>query len=110
MQCNLYNQDCLKQIKSIKDASVDLILTDPPYNIAKYSSSTFGRDMLQKGIEMGIIDPSTGKPFAGFEGIWNNINKSGGLDTETRIKSTMGEREMAAMSVKDIAEKFDNKK
>ena len=34
----LYNEDCLKQIKGISDKSVDLILTDPPYNIAKYST------------------------------------------------------------------------
>lgn len=31
-------QDCRKAIKNIPDNSVDLILTDPPYNIAKYST------------------------------------------------------------------------
>lgn len=34
----LFNDDCLKQIKNIKNKSIDLILTDPPYNIAKYST------------------------------------------------------------------------
>lgn len=34
----IYNDDCLKQIKKIKDNSIDVILTDPPYNIAKYST------------------------------------------------------------------------
>lgn len=32
------HKDCLEQIKNIKDHSIDLILTDPPYNIAKYST------------------------------------------------------------------------
>lgn len=35
---NLFNEDCINQMKTIKSHSVDLILTDPPYNIAKYST------------------------------------------------------------------------
>ena len=34
----LYNQDNREIIKSIPDQSIDLILTDPPYNISKYST------------------------------------------------------------------------
>ena len=34
----LSNVDCLEYIKTIPDKSVDLILTDPPYNIAQYST------------------------------------------------------------------------
>lgn len=30
----LYNGDCLEIMKSIPDDSVNLVLTDPPYNIA----------------------------------------------------------------------------
>lgn len=30
---NIYNGDCLKLLKDIPDNSIDLILTDPPYNI-----------------------------------------------------------------------------
>lgn len=30
----LYNGDCLETLKSIPDDSVNLVLTDPPYNIA----------------------------------------------------------------------------
>lgn len=33
----LVNEDCLKYMKEIPDNSVDLILTDPPYNISQYS-------------------------------------------------------------------------
>lgn len=29
----LYNGDCLEVLKSIPDDSVNLVLTDPPYNI-----------------------------------------------------------------------------
>lgn len=34
----IFNEDCLTHIKNVEDKSVDLILTDPPYNIAKYST------------------------------------------------------------------------
>ena len=34
----LFLADCRKHIKEIPDKSIDLILTDPPYNIAKYST------------------------------------------------------------------------
>ena len=36
MQINkIYNEDCLEGMKRIPDGSVDLVLTDPPYNIGK---------------------------------------------------------------------------
>lgn len=34
----LINDDCFSMLKNIPDQSIDLILTDPPYNIAKYST------------------------------------------------------------------------
>ena len=34
----LINDDCFSVLKEIPDHSIDLILTDPPYNIAKYST------------------------------------------------------------------------
>ena len=34
----LIKDDCFSALKQIPDNSVDLILTDPPYNIAKYST------------------------------------------------------------------------
>ena len=38
----IYNQDCLELMKDIPDKSVDLVLTDPPYNLdfSKYDSLT----------------------------------------------------------------------
>ena len=35
---SLVNIDCLEYIKTLPDQSIDLILTDPPYNIAQYST------------------------------------------------------------------------
>jgi DNA modification methylase len=35
MNCEIYNEDCIKGMKEhIKNDSVDLVLTDPPYNVA----------------------------------------------------------------------------
>ncbi|MEN0645448.1 site-specific DNA-methyltransferase [Alkalicoccobacillus gibsonii] len=33
---NLYNEDCIEVLKRIKNESVDLILTDPPYNLGNF--------------------------------------------------------------------------
>lgn len=37
-KCLLIHDDCFSALKEIPDNSIDLILTDPPYNIAKYST------------------------------------------------------------------------
>ena len=50
MNVKLYNDDCLNVLKEIEDNSVDFILTDPPYNIARDNNfHTMGR----KGIDFG---------------------------------------------------------
>lgn len=49
----LINEDCLKYMKTIPDNTIDLILTDPPYNIAQYSTGNIflpGRDPLNNDI------------------------------------------------------------
>jgi len=38
LRYNIHLTDCLDHMKTMPDRSVDLILTDPPYNIAKYST------------------------------------------------------------------------
>lgn len=40
----LLHDDCFSALKNIPDHSVDLILTDPPYNIAKYSTGNMKFD------------------------------------------------------------------
>ena len=53
MNVKLYNDDCMNVLKEIEDNSVDLILTDPPYNIARDNNfHTMGR----KGIDFGEWD------------------------------------------------------
>ena len=53
MNVKLYNDDCMNVLKEIDDNSVDLILTDPPYNIARDNNfHTMGR----KGIDFGEWD------------------------------------------------------
>lgn len=50
---NLLNGDCLDILKNIKTGSVDLVLTDPPYNIARDNNfNTMGR----AGIDFGEWD------------------------------------------------------
>lgn len=49
----LYQGDCLERMKEIPDGSVDLVLTDPPYNISRDNNfSTMGR----AGIDFGEWD------------------------------------------------------
>ncbi|MGN0565677.1 MAG: DNA-methyltransferase [Ruminiclostridium sp.] len=40
----LVNSDCFSVLKNLPDKSVDLILTDPPYNLAKYSTGNMSFD------------------------------------------------------------------
>jgi len=50
---NLIHGDCLEEMKKIPDGSVDLVLTDPPYNIARDNNfHTMGR----AGIDFGEWD------------------------------------------------------
>lgn len=50
---NLIHGDCLEVMKTIPDASIDAIITDPPYNIAKKNNfATMGRS----GIDFGEWD------------------------------------------------------
>ena len=53
MKIELHQGNCLEVMKSIPDGSVDLILTDPPYNIARKNNfHTMGR----AGIDFGEWD------------------------------------------------------
>lgn len=50
---NLIQGDCLEEMKNIPDGSVDMVLTDPPYNIARDNNfHTMGR----AGIDFGEWD------------------------------------------------------
>ena len=72
---NIYNKDCLVGMKYIKENSIDSIITDPPYNIARNNNfKTMGRS----GIDFGEWD----KGFDQFEWIkeaYRIIKKGGTL-------------------------------
>jgi len=53
--CKLINADAFKQIKKIPDRSVDLILTDPPYNLGPYSTGNM-RFSWRKDLNNDIAD------------------------------------------------------
>lgn len=49
----LVNDDCMECLNKIPDKSIDLILTDPPYNIAQYSTGNIplpGRSALNNDL------------------------------------------------------------
>lgn len=60
---SIVNDDCRRRFSRLPDHSIDLILTDPPYNIAQYSTGNIplpGREALNNDIaswDMVDIDP-----------------------------------------------------
>ncbi len=51
----LINNDCLEYMKTLPDHCIDLILTDPPYNIAKYSTGNIALP-FRKPLNNNIAD------------------------------------------------------
>ena len=69
----LISGDCLEEMKSIPDASVDMVLTDPPYNIAKDNNfNTMGR----AGIDFGEWDKGVDL-FSYIDDCYRVLNKNG---------------------------------
>ena len=75
MKINIKQGDCLELMKDIPDGSVDLVVTDPPYNISvKNNFKTMGRS----GIDFGEWD----KEFDLFSWIdiaSDKLTKNGGM-------------------------------
>ena len=73
MGIKLLHGDCLELMKDIPDGSVDLILTDPPYNIARKNNfHTMGRS----GIDFGEWDKGFDQ-FGWLPNIPRLLNKNG---------------------------------
>ena len=53
MFISLYNKSCLDVLKFMKDGSVDLIATDPPYRTTARGNAGNSGGMLQKKQNMG---------------------------------------------------------
>lgn len=69
----IYNEDCLETLKRMPDNFVDLVLTDPPYNIARNNNfQTMGR----AGIDFGEWDKDA--DILSFIEPTHRVTKSGG--------------------------------
>ncbi len=70
---SIHNTDCFDFLKTMPDNSVDLILTDPPYNIAQYSTGNInlpGREALNNDIaEWDTVDLEPKELLADFKRI-----------------------------------------
>lgn len=65
--------DCIERLKCIEDRSIDLVLTDPPYNIARSNNfNTMGR----AGIDFGEWDKGA-DIFTYIEGVSRVLKKDG---------------------------------
>jgi site-specific DNA-methyltransferase (adenine-specific) len=72
-EINLMLGDCLERMKEIPDGSVDMVLTDPPYNIARDNNfKTMGR----AGIDFGEWDKGADL-FSYIDECFRVLNKNG---------------------------------
>lgn len=71
----IYNQDCLVGLKSIPNASIDIVITDPPYFIDGMGSDWNSKELKKKTSKAEVIkslpvgmkfDPAQGKRFQDF--------------------------------------------
>ena len=70
---NLMLGDCLERMKEIPDGSVDMVLTDPPYNIARENNF---RTMGRAGIDFGEWDKGFDL-FSYIDIVVKKLNKNG---------------------------------
>ena len=52
MKCTLIKGDCLEKMKDIKDNSIDLVVTDPPYKVTARGNAGNSGGMMQKKLSM----------------------------------------------------------
>lgn len=97
----LHNRDCLKLMKCIPDGSIDLILTDPPYNIARKNNfHTMGRS----GIDFGEWDKGFDQ-LAWLECIPRLLHKDGSVvifNDWKNIGEIAKRLESLGMTIKDM--------
>lgn len=98
---NIYHQDCLEGMKEIDTESVDLLFTDPPYNISMRSGfHTMGRQGVDfgewdKGFDQQLwLEVACEKIKKGGSAIIFNDYKNIGLMTDTFNKCGLVVKEM----------------
>lgn len=59
----IYNDDCLKALKEIPDKSIDLVVTDPPYEVENKGAGAFGNrnayaevECISNGFSTEVLD------------------------------------------------------
>jgi len=53
--------DCIEYLKTLSDNSVDLVLTDPPYNVSQRQNLTFGGRPIVKNQDSCLTSPLMSK-------------------------------------------------
>ena len=75
MQVTLYNEDCLRVLKEIPDESIDLVVTDPPYDIETSGAGLYKQEDKQYVKELvGMKDGFSEEILDGLCRVMKKIN------------------------------------
>lgn len=76
----IYNEDCMEGMKRIPDASIDLIVTDPPYNTTdcEWEKDKCGNFLCAKGAPLKYTEDILVFSKNGYIKPWNNNGKPKG--------------------------------
>lgn len=85
------NMDGLEYLKTIKNGSIDLILTDPPYIISKESGMNTHYNNVKTNEENGIIQVKTEEEWEEYK-IENDIEDDTNKDNYMRYGSIYGKK------------------
>lgn len=69
----LYNEDCIKGINNLKDNSIDLVISDPPFGIDFKNKSNYNRD--SDSVLSGYVDIDSNN-YKSFTDSWIESVKS----------------------------------
>lgn len=70
----IYNEDCLKTLKKMEDASVDLVITSPPYNMnLRISKGRYHSRQIVKEISTKYTEFSDNLPLEEYNLLHTNI-------------------------------------
>lgn len=99
----LYRGDCLEMIDQLPDRSVDLVLTDPPYNISQEQTANGFWSMNRQSLDFGTWDHDFDQT-SWIQPMTEKIAKNGAMIIFNRWKNLgliADELERCGMDVKD---------